>query len=57
MGRDYAPLFIRQDVRYAPFLTNGLASNSTMYLSTPSLLRSGSLAGVRADNVVKLGGV
>jgi predicted porin len=62
-GRDYVPLFMRQYVALSPFGVNGLASTGGMVLGTPTLLGSGSLASVRADNMVKyllpegLGGV
>jgi len=53
-GRDYVPLFSRQYVPLSPFGVNGLASTGGMFFGTPALLGSGSGAGVRADNMIKL---
>jgi len=53
LGRDYVPLFVRQYVPFSPFGPNGVASNGSLFFGTPSLLGSGSGAGVRADNMVK----
>ncbi|UUX95013.1 porin [Aquabacterium sp. J223] len=53
VGRDYVPLFVRQYVPFSPFGPNGVASNGSLFFGTPSLLGSGSGAGVRADNMVK----
>jgi len=53
MGRDYVPLFTKQYVPFSPFGPNGVASNGSLFFGTPSLLGSGSGAGVRADNMIK----
>jgi len=53
MGRDYVPLFTKQYVPFSPFGPNGVASNGSLFFGAPSLLGSGSGAGVRADNMIK----
>jgi len=53
MGRDYVPLFTKQYIPFSPFGPNGVASNGSLFFGTPSLLGSGSGAGVRADNMLK----